>query len=222
MSELEQRLRDLAGEIDWPGTPPFVLALGEPRDRRSRRWLLAVAAVAVAAAVALSVPAARSAILRIFHLGGVTVQRVSSLPAAQRRPLTAELGREVDAATARHVLGGAMRLPRGRGHGPLYLRQGVVSVVLHGHRPLLLSELRGPSYVIKKVAATSAVVGVSVGGAPGIWLTGGEHVVLFPQAPPRLAGNVLIWQRGSITYRLEGPGLSREAAVLVAREIDGT
>jgi phage gp45-like len=51
---------------------------------------------------------------------------------------------------------------------------------------------------------------VSVGGAPGIWLFGRRHAVVFVGADGReyrtvgaLAGHTLVWQHGGIAYRLE-------------------
>ena len=83
MNELELRLQELGGEIAYPATPRFELAL----DRRParRQWLrpLAVAfavLLAVAAGVLALSPGARSAFLEIFHIRGATVERVESLP----------------------------------------------------------------------------------------------------------------------------------------------
>jgi len=50
-------------------------------------------ALLVALGIALAVPPARSAILRFFHIGSVTVERVETLPHAQQRSLVAGLGR---------------------------------------------------------------------------------------------------------------------------------
>ena len=41
-------------------------------------------------------------------------------------------------------------------------------------------------------------------GAQGLWIAGEQHVVYWLDAPPRLAGNVLLWEDGGVTYRLEG------------------
>jgi len=46
--------------------------------------------------------------------------------------------------------------------------------------------------------------------------------VFFPGASPRLAGNVLVWATATRTYRLEGPGVRRDAALRLARAIIGT
>ena len=69
MNELELRLQELGGEIAYPATPRFELALDHRPVRRL--WLrpLAVAFVvllAVAAGVLAISPGARSAFLEIF------------------------------------------------------------------------------------------------------------------------------------------------------------
>ena len=96
MSELERKLTALGAELEWPETPAFSLRLEAAPARRSR-WrrplVVAIALVVVAIGIAFAVPPARSAILDFLHLGGVTVERVSTLPAAEERPLGAELGR---------------------------------------------------------------------------------------------------------------------------------
>jgi hypothetical protein len=215
MSDLERDLRALAAELRWPETPALDRRAA-PRRRRRRRLLLAVAlAVVLAVAVALAVPGARGAILRVFHLGGVRLARVNTLPSAPTRPLDADLGPRVTRPRAAAALGlPAAKLPNGR----LHLDGTVVSVVLPG--PLLLSELRtGPIPVLQKeLGSDGAHVTWSVlNGQPALWISGPRHLVRFPTAPARLAGNVLVWQSGPITYRLEGPGLTREHALAVAR-----
>ena len=226
MSELETQLRQLAAGIDWPPTPPSELTF-EPHPRATRLrvrplWLV-VAAALVALAVAFSVPAARSAILRVLHLGGVTVERVDVLPPAQEQPLAANLGPTVDSERAEEALGAPLRLPPLRGSAQLHLRDGVVSVLLAGPQPLLLSEFRSNVFLLKKLASSGTeVVSLEVGTAPGLWITGAPHVVLFPAAPARLAGNVLIWQQGTVVYRLEGRQLTKQTALELAEKITGT
>jgi hypothetical protein len=53
---------------------------------------------------------------------------------------------------------------------------------------------------------------------PAIWIYG-RHTVSDPMLPIRLAGNTLVWQRGAITYRLEGRGLTLARARALAREL---
>ena len=207
MTDLERALRAL--DVDWPSTPDVRLELA---PRRRGRLVVAVAFVAAVAA-AFAVPQSRSAILDFFHLGGVSVEQVETLPPAQERPLAAGLGAVVEDAEATRVLGAAF-LPRR--HSTLYERGGFVSTVLRG--PVLLSEF-GSAYLIKKFA-TGTVEWVEVApGVRGLWIAGAPHVVFFPDTSPRLAGNVLVWEQGGVTFRLEGTGLARQSALNLAREL---
>lgn len=213
MTELERDLRAL--RLDWPETPDVASGL----ELRPRRRLLVPAlafAAILAVAAAFAVPQSRSAILRFFHLRGVTVERVGTLPRAEERPLAAGLGSTIDDARAKIVLGGPF-LPAA--HGTLYERDGIVSTLLPG--PVLLSEFGAPEYLKKFV--TSNVEWVKVApNVHGLWIAGEPHVVFFPGASPRLAGNVLVFATGTRTFRLEGHDLARDDALAKAREILGT
>jgi hypothetical protein len=233
MTELERALASLAADVDWPPTPRFeplelvsAAQTAPPPSRRRRRALvLAIAVALVALGVALAVPQARSAIFRFLHVGGVTVERVATLPAAEERELAADLGTPISTDTAEALLGGPVVLPETNGTPMLYGQGSIVSVVLATPEPVLLSQVRSSDgvAVMKKVAGSET--GTEwVELAPdvyGLWITGRPHVVFFPDAPPRLAGNVLLWERDGVTFRLEGPELTRESALLLARELLG-
>jgi hypothetical protein len=214
MTDLERSLRALP--VDWPIAPDVATSL-ELRPRRRRLLVPAVAVALAALAAAFAVPESRSAILRFFHLRGVTVQRVDTLPRAEERPLAAGLGAAVDDAGAEAVLGGPFLPPA---HGALYERDGIVSTLLRG--PVLLSEFGAPEFLKKFV--TSHVEWVQVApGVQGLWISGAPHVVFFfPEASPRLAGNVLVWATDSRTFRLEGRDLAKDDALRLARAIMGT
>src|SRR2546422_454294 len=94
MTELERALVALAREIDFPPEPDLRSRVREriERKRFARPLVLAVALLALAFGIAMAVPPARSAILRFFHIGAVTVEQVETLPAARERPLAAGLG----------------------------------------------------------------------------------------------------------------------------------
>lgn len=209
MTELEQAFARL--EVEWPPTPAFDLR----RPARRHAWLAAVAAAVLAVGVAFAVPQSRAALLRVFHLGGVTVERVRTLPPAQERALAASLGTPVSAADAAAVLGRPFGVD-----ARLYASGDLVSALLPG--PVVLSELRtdiGPVVLKKVVAGSTDVRSVRVGTAPGVWLSGAPHALFAPPLPPRLAGNVLVWVRGPITYRLEGKGLTLERAQELAASV---
>src|SRR5262245_45998811 len=228
MSELERALTALGREIEWPEAPVLDLrldAVAPRRPSRRRRILVAIAVAVVAIGIAFAVPPARSAILDFFHLGGVTVERAETLPAAEERPLGAALGRPVTRDEAEGILGGPVVLPRVSGQPRLYERNGVISAVLATPDAVLVSALRplGGEYLLKKVAGGSTrVEGVEIDDhRTGLWIAGEEHVVYWLEAPPRLAGNVLVWEDGGVTYRIEGKHLTKERALALARQMTG-
>jgi len=128
----------------------------------------------------------------------------------------------VSPARAEAVLGVPFALPRVDGEPQLYEREGVVSAVLAAPEPVLLSEFR-PAYgsVLKKLSANALVEQARIDGqTEGLWIAGEQHVVFWLEAPPRLAGNVLVWERDGTTYRLEGKELTKERALALARELE--
>jgi hypothetical protein len=84
---------------------------------------------------------------------------------------------------------------------------------------VLVTELgaSGPGLVKKFASSGTRVEPVTVDGAFGIWVSGAEHVVYLPSLPPRYARNVLIWQRGALTVRLEGDLTKAQALRLAER-----
>jgi hypothetical protein len=225
-AELERDLAALAAEVDWPETPQLHVQV-EGRPRRSRRRLLALGvALALLAALgaALAVPSSRGAILRFFHLQGATVELVDTLPTADERPLTAGLGPALPRVEAERAVGFRMLLPADVGDVGVHVQPHVASVVLDvGGEPVLLSELasrEGGAFIKKVAGSATRVEWVNPGGFTGIWIGGRQHVFSIPpETPARLAGNVLLWQRGPLTLRLEGAHLTKARALEVARSL---
>jgi hypothetical protein len=219
VTPLEHALVALGRELELPPAPdlvPAVRARLEPR--RSRRPLvLALAAAALVALVAaLAVPQARSTILRFFHLGGVTIERVETLPPAQERPLTQGLGPRVSVEDASTVADFRPLLPPGIDH--VYVNEGAILVLLQAHdRPVLLTEFRGGMYMKKILGGQTRIEEVRVGRDYGLWVAGARHVFRMPSQAPRMAGNVLLWTHGDITLRLEGRLTKAEAVRLALR-----
>ena len=153
-------------------------------------------------------PDARTAIFRFFHVGSVNISFVERLPQVQpARPL--DLGEPISPAEA----------PVGLLHSELLgapdgiYRSGDIVTLLYGTPErvrLLVTQIPASGFtpsVGKKLAATGThveFVEIPESFGPGVWITGGPHLVTLPGGPARLASNTLIWQRGSLTVRVEG------------------
>jgi hypothetical protein len=228
MTELERALLALGSELDIPPEPDLRARIAALIERRSRHRRLAVLALILLAAlgIALAVPPARSAILRFFHVGAVTIERVETLPDAQERSVAAGLGpvRSLRDAEARSGVRFVLAGPRPR---RFYAQPGLIATLLrYGGKPVLLAELQGDQMGVSKkfVGSATRVEPVPIGSF-GLWLEGGKHVLIWNPAPgqirelhPRLAGNVLVWTVGNRTYRLEG-GLNKGEMLKVGRQI---
>ena len=226
--DLEQRLVALSAALELPPAPDIVPAVlarlpARPRRRRSARRTLvaALAAMLLLAGGAMAIPPTRNAVLRILGLRGVRIERVPQLP-----PLPAStglgLGQRIPLAHARHAASFTALLPPGSpaaylGHD---VPGGRISFLV---RRALIIEFRGTAtpFIFKIIGPGTRVKPVRVNGGPGVYLSGAPHEVLFQAQTGqvrsdrvRLAGNVLIWQQGPLTIRIEGaPTLSQARAL---------
>jgi hypothetical protein len=231
MSSLEQQLQRLGQQLEYPPEPDVARAVLVRLDRRPFPWrktaAVALAVFAVAVVAALAVPQARTTILKWFHLRGVTVERVDTLPPAVERSQAGGLGRAFTPDAAERAVGFELELPPGAKPRRVYVLDGALaSVVLRAEgRPLLLSEYRSGNFdLLKKSASGKSVIEqVRVNGEPGLWLEGGPHTLTyfngrgeFRQRTVKIRGNVLLWVHGPLTLRLEGK-LTRKQAVEIAR-----
>ena len=219
--DLEQRLVGLGATLELPPAPdvvPAVLSRLPARRRRGRparrTLVLALAATLLLAGGAMAVPPTRHEILQVLGLRGVKIERVRRLPpAAARTGLRLGLGRPIPLNRARHAAGFTAVLPPGPavaflGHD---VPGGRISVLIGR---VLIIEFRGSSsapFIFKMVGPGTRLERVRINGGPGFYLSGAPHVVIFQtqtgeiQADNvRLAGNVLIWQQGPLTIRIEG------------------
>ena len=232
MSSLEQRLQRLGQELEFPPQPDVAPAVLARLDRRQFPWRLVAVAFAVllvAVGAAFAVPQARTTILKWFHLRGVTVERVETLPPGAERSQAAGLGRPLSPDEAERAVGFELALPPGTTPGRVYVLDGALaSVVLRAEgRPLLLSEYRAVDFALlkKSAAAKTAIEPVVVNGEPGLWLEGGPHTLTyfnrrgeFRQRSVLIRGNVLLWTDDQLTLRLEGT-LTKAEALRIGRLI---
>ena len=232
MNELELRLQELGGEIAYPATPRFELAL----DRRParRQWLrpLAVAfavLLAVAAGVLALSPGARSAFLEIFHIRGATVERVESLPDVRAQRI--DFGERVSRDEAERRVGFEL-LDLGDEPDAIFVRPDGLASVVYGdpaHPRLVLSQARGAVWngFIKKTAGRGTIIDeVTVDGEPGLFVDGAgalrhvrgrERADLGRAHVPRRHGAAL--EPGRPLLRLEGD-LTEEEALELAESVE--
>ena len=236
MTALELQLVDLGRELDVPEAPdlaPAVIAQIAPRSRRTgrRRWLLAVALLVVAAIGAtLAIPSARSAFLRVFHIGGEEIRVVDKLPAIKPElNLDVALGSRITLVEAQRRFPTRLRRLDEKPDAVFYARETGTVWFLYGsveHVRLLVAQTPGSvdtGLFAKKMASPGTALDyVSVAGDPGLYLSGKPHFVMLvdPSGRPvpdsvRLAKNVLLWSHGGVAYRLEGE-LTKKKALEVA------
>jgi hypothetical protein len=242
MPELELALVELGQSIDYPATPNLAGGVRErlaerarPRRRPvlQRRLVLALAVLAVAVGALMAVPGTRAAILELFGLRGVTIERVGTLPTV---PTQADLllGERVTLAEARERAAFEVRVPDALGEpDEVYFRSdppgGMVSFVYGSSAAprALLTQFRAGvrDAIFKKGIAETDIERVRITGQPGFWLSGAPHVFgyfdaqgEFREETLRLVGNTLLWERGLLTFRLEAD-ISKGKALLIARSI---
>jgi hypothetical protein len=205
----------------------------------------AAAVIVLVAGVLVFSPGAREAVAGWLGLRGVRIE-VTPQPPPGRPSLSPgpapNLGPRVSLAEAERQVGFEVLLPSLAEVGrpdeihvqPLFISDQVFLV--YRARPglpaadatgvgLLVSEFRArlDEDFYKKISAGPASVEfVMVRGEPGYWIEGLHEVSYLDrngvpvQDSTRIAGNVLLWERGDITLRLES-ALSLQEALRIAR-----
>lgn len=242
--QLETLLRARAATMPWPATPDVVAsalqALGRERVvlhrgrvRPRRAVLLALLAMLLAAGI---VGAA------ILGLPGLHIGVVETLPPSRVVEDPLELRRilgvpaTLEDADAR--LGGRLQVPASLGRpdevrvGPegqawvaLIYAPAEGAPALTGDIGTIVTAWRGEledAYLQKWVrVGTGEVTAVIVAGRPGYWIHGAPHVLDvvdegsgIARRPPRLVGDVLVWQVDDVVQRIESPlGLDRTLVI---------
>jgi hypothetical protein len=221
---LEHELRALP--IAFPREPDLEARVLARLQRRSRRPWVVLALAAVAAVGALfAIPQTRGAILDFFRIGGEEIRRVETQPRApEREP---RLGLPVTLDDAQSAVDFLLLVP----DVPFdtYLDAGVAGGMVNLRwNGLVLSQWRGEqiAFVQKQLGPASKTVSVEVDGEPALWITGARHEIIYRDAfgevlakSRRLVGNVLVWDRDGMTYRLEGASTIASARA-VARNLE--
>ena len=222
-------------------------AIDEEGQRRAPWRTLAYAAtfVALVATVSLlTVPGVRTAVADFLGIGGVRIdtEGTAPTPAAEL-----DLGEGVSLARARDSVSFEVRLPDALGRpDSVWLDTGVTGgqVALAYESSPDLPAARGTDLgalvtqfpdaevaatALKKVTGSRAGTTfepVVVEGEQGFWVSGKPHVIAYLEPDGdirnetvRLAGNVLLWESGGVTFRIESR-LSKTKALAIAESLD--
>lgn len=234
------RLRELVGVGTVPG--------GRRIARRSLLIAVValLALVVAAAAIGLGVPGIRIDLRQLPTQAPATTAGAptpsastasgTSGPTARPTPPDQELGPIVNLDQARSGTGFGVLLPTVTGF------EAPTEVHLNGVQPFtrvalwyapqgtLLTEFLGeiqPDAFQKVVGGGTTVEPARVGQADGWWIAGAPHELMLAFRDPdgqvrwqqvTVTGNVLVWQAGRVTLRLETP-LDRAGAIAVATSL---
>lgn len=215
--------------------------------RRERAWRpLAYAAAVVAlvgAATLVSFPGVRTAVAEFLGLGGVAIEQGGPRPSPADE---LNLGEVVTLTEASERVDFDVVVPVALGEpDTVYLDKAVstgqVALAYEAGPGLpaapgtslgaLITEFTGArpdEPTLEKVTAgdpDTRVVPVTVDGDGGLWIVGAPHTIAYLERDGgvradtvRLAGNVLLWERGEVTLRLESR-LTKAEAVAVAESM---
>jgi hypothetical protein len=225
----ERRLSEIAAGLVYPPTPDlarrFALSTGtsEPATLAAapkRVWAFAAILLALLAAGVLAVPQARASLVEFLRFGAIRLILGGPTPTPSPTPVA---GRATPTAI---VLSGRTSLDEAKAEarfpillpshpadlGPpdeVYLQEFEGQVVLtlwrnpDGTARLALYHLTEQDFAVKAVQVIQTTV---VDGTPALWARGPHFVRLQDSTFGQLelvAGDVLIWTAGGVTYRLE-------------------
>jgi hypothetical protein len=207
----------------------------------------AAAVLVLATGTLVASPGARRAVAGWLGLRGERITVVPSLPGHLRSSLGAglTLGQRVTLSQAQRQAAFRILVPRASELGQpdeVYVGPQIYGgqvTLLYRARPglpkasttgagLLVTEFAATiatPYIEKMVGPDATIEALVVGGRPAYWIAGRPHAIeyrdrngdLVPDSI-RLAGNVLVWERGDVTLRLEGR-ISKPEALRIAASV---
>lgn len=229
MSDLERTLRLAATGIDWPDadlTGPVVarIATAEQRTTGSRRWIQVALAAAAIVIFVVATPAGRQAVADLLEVAGI---RVSWSEPTVAPGAGLDLGNEVTEEEAAEMASFPLLFPVAAEVGEpdgVYFSDfppgGAVHLVWESDRSLpaagetgvglLYSQFEpdAPLVFIKSLPPEVEAHPVTVRGNQGFWIEGAPHIIFYEDETgsherARLAANVLAWEEGGVTHRIE-------------------
>lgn len=226
MSSLELRLIELGATLDTPDGDGLVARVAEeiapapPVVYRGHRRAVALMAAAVIVAAAIAIGPSRGAIADLFRSGRVELRSARDFPtthSAHPRPTLLPELHTTPLSGAQAAVAFPIRLPQlVPSQTPTIsvdqrVPGGLVSLEYQDFRVVEIAAGPGPSVMAKAIGPRTRMAAVTVGGAPGLWITGTHHLIAYldrdgnvRQDTVREAGHVLVWATGGVTFRVEG------------------
>jgi hypothetical protein len=181
------------------------------RGRRRFRAILAGALAAVAVTVIAVAPARAAvvdAVTEVLRIAGIEVRREAAAPNPNPSPLPST--GDVTLAEATRAFGRPVKVPAALGppERVQIADQGRVVTLIYRGGAVRLDQVDGSAASFLKQAGPAEWT--DVGNALAVWLPGPHTLTYIDRegversATARLATPTLIWDDGSMTYRLEG------------------
>lgn len=232
--DLEAKLAALGGALDHPEGRDLIAkvaaGLAGPDEvtvvRGAHRTRRLVAAVAVAAVVlaTVAIPSTRTAIAGLFRSGGVEVRNADEFRPPKSEPTTTTTTTTTTSVTGGGSVGAAQRAVQFPVRVPRLVPDrtptvtvdpsvpgGLVALDYGDFRVVEVAAGTGPPVIAKGLEPKTRIQAITIGDAPGLWITGTHHFVAYldrdgnvRQDTVREAGHVLLWASGGVTYRVEG------------------
>ena len=226
MIDLESALVDLGEHLGAPRGDGVVLAVRArvaARPAARVRWRLAAAALVVVAIGIVAIPPSRHAVARWLGIGAVEVHHGPNLPSGAS-PAAGSVSKPSPSvqralAAARHTVAFDVALAdparAGRLLGVEVDRRVRAGLVVLSYRGFTLTEIASlpdrPPVEAKILDPDTQIADVTVGGRPGLWITGPHHQLAYFDRDGnyaldtvRRAGPTLLWERAGVTFRVEG------------------
>lgn len=218
----EQRLMDIVKHFSYPAIP---LKKTQPSFAYSRTLARHVATIVlVMGLIAVAIPDIRAAILEVFQIGNVTIY-LDGLDTTDEPLRLDDVAGETDIETAQTMLKFEMLVPADQPDRVYVQNENMVILVwLNGETiEKVFYQIRNFDWGIFK-SSVSSVIQFEVAGHYGMWLDTPHTIEFLYQDEVRdeltyfVSGNVLIWEAGNITYRLEST-LTMEEAITYAESL---
>jgi hypothetical protein len=208
--------------------------VGDRRSTRVRVLLAFAAALLLIAIAVVAIPPSREAIADWLGIGAVDIRRSGQPPARSTggSPVPGQPGspRDRDAlarlAAARRKVHFTIATPLDGSVGALFEVQvdsrptgGLVSLTYERFTLVEVASMANQRpQVGKTVGPTTHLEYVTVHGRQAAWIVGGGHEIAYLDRSGNLdldtvrrSGPVLLWERGGVTYRIEGIAMLSQA-----------